>query len=197
VQFQYRQISDEAVRAIVCENVLLQFSQNSSSQVASYLTDESARPSTSITMSNHPYFSPDLNLITASSDNRFLELMSISLNNFDLLLDRIRFEELRKEWLETRNTISSIVGDISRNPAYYKIVGMGPKVIPFILEHLSEETKTGMPDHWFAALWAISGGEDPVPDADQGRIRKMAEAWLRWGEQRGYLNAESVGTAVS
>jgi hypothetical protein len=73
---------------------------------------------------------------------------------------------------------------------------MGHKALPFILEHLKEETMRGAPDHWFAALWAISG-ENPVADEDQGRTRKMAEAWLAWGKQRGYLDAEGMGILLS
>jgi hypothetical protein len=41
------------------------------------------------------------------------------------------------------------------------------------------------PDHWFWALYAITGA-DPVESADRGRIKRMAEAWIRWGKEQGY-----------
>ena len=44
------------------------------------------------------------------------------------------------------------------------------------------------PDHWFWALEAITQ-ENPVPPEAAGRVAKMAEAWIAWGKQQGYLAA--------
>jgi hypothetical protein len=57
---------------------------------------------------------------------------------------------------------------------------MGPAVNPLLLREL--ENRTG---HWHRALRRITG-DDPVPAADRGNIEKTAEAWLRWGRERGY-----------
>jgi hypothetical protein len=103
------------------------------------------------------------------------------------------FHSLMKEWKKERKTISSFSGDVARQPSYQRIVGMGPVAVPFILQQLQEELKTGEPDHWFWALWAITGA-DPIPEKSQGRIFEMAKAWLTWGERMGHLNAERVGT---
>jgi hypothetical protein len=58
---------------------------------------------------------------------------------------------------------------------------MGSPALPLILRELQRET-----DHWFWALKAITG-EDPVDPDDRGKLANMAEAWLRWGRERGYL----------
>jgi len=39
---------------------------------------------------------------------------------------------------------------------------------------------------WFWALKSITG-EDPVSPEKRGRIRDMTQAWLRWGQEQGYL----------
>ena len=91
-----------------------------------------------------------------------------------------RFKELAGEWRRDTRFMSSTT-DIALHPAYQQIIGMGKEAIPLILRELDRE-----PDHWFWALWAISG-EDPVPKEDRGRVHRMAEAWITWGKQRDYL----------
>jgi hypothetical protein len=110
--------------------------------------------------------------------------------------DFIEFNDLYEKWQNTRKRTSSIVGDITRNQFYFRIVGMGPRALPFIFSHLEDETKKGEPDHWFPALSAITGA-DPVPLSERGRIRQMAISWLEWGRREGYLYAEGVGKGVS
>ena len=58
---------------------------------------------------------------------------------------------------------------------------MGPSGVPLLLRSLDRQ-----PDHWFWALYAVTG-EDPVSPEDKGDTRKMAAAWLEWGRKRGYL----------
>ncbi len=67
------------------------------------------------------------------------------------------------------------------DPAYQRIIGMGPNAIPLILREWTEK-----PEPWHWALRSITGA-DPVSPADRGRIGAMREAWLRWAEQNGYL----------
>ena len=51
--------------------------------------------------------------------------------------------------------------------------------MPFILQELEQK-----PDHWFAALRAMTG-EDPVTPEDRGQMDRMASAWVRWGKEHG------------
>ena len=61
------------------------------------------------------------------------------------------------------------------HPAYQQVIGMGWDVVPCILSEL--ETA---PDHWFWALTAITG-QDPVLPDHRGKLRLMAQDWVRWG----------------
>jgi hypothetical protein len=68
------------------------------------------------------------------------------------------------------------------HPAYQRIIGMGPAVVPFMLERFRD----GALEHWFWALSAITG-ENPITEDIAGNIKKMAEAWVQWGKTNGYL----------
>jgi hypothetical protein len=89
------------------------------------------------------------------------------------------FNRLVGEWKASRHATS-----FSRDlvtPAYLRIIGLGPKVLPLILRELGKEL-----DHWFLALKSVSG-EDPVPPQSRGKIQEMANAWLKWGREKGHV----------
>lgn len=90
-----------------------------------------------------------------------------------------RFQRLAREW-KSRDTASSLVMDHVQHPAYQKIIGMGEKAVPLLLEQLRSEGDD--PDHWFWALHVITD-EDPIPARDRGNMAKMAAAWLEWGRR--------------
>jgi hypothetical protein len=90
------------------------------------------------------------------------------------------FNKLAEQWREDTKTASSIT-DIALNPAYQRIIGMGPVAIPFILRRLQKE-----PEHWFWALRSITGA-DPVQPEQRGKIRLMSEAWCNWARQAGVI----------
>lgn len=89
------------------------------------------------------------------------------------------FQELVDTWRSERGATSSIT-EMVLYPAYQQIIGMGAKAIPLLLRELEQR-----PDHWFWALNAITG-VDPVNPEQRGRVREMAEQWLRWGKDQGY-----------
>jgi hypothetical protein len=90
-----------------------------------------------------------------------------------------RFIRLRDEWKTQRGHEPSTMKAVML-PAYQKIIGMGPVAIPLLLREL--ETNL---DNWFWALMAITE-EDPVPESIRGDGEAMAQAWLKWGKERGY-----------
>lgn len=90
-----------------------------------------------------------------------------------------RFRELVRQWKEGTEFTSSTT-QIVMHPAYQQIIGMGKVVLPLLIAELRRK-----PDHWFWALKAITG-EDPVPPANRGKVRRMAQAWLEWAERQGY-----------
>lgn len=91
-----------------------------------------------------------------------------------------RFMRLKDEWQEASAFLPRLE-DIVRLWPYQQIIGMGPAVVPFILQSLSNK-----PDHWFWALSAITG-EDPIDQSDRGDLVAMADAWLAWGEAKGLI----------
>lgn len=93
------------------------------------------------------------------------------------------FCDLVAQWKADVAHLSS-TSDRTLHPAYLKIIGLGPPAVPLLLGELARE-----PNHWFSALQAITA-ENPVPPEDRGRVRKMAEDWLRWGERNGFAPAD-------
>jgi hypothetical protein len=90
-----------------------------------------------------------------------------------------RFRQLADQWIAETIDMSSI-SDMLLHPAYQAIIGMGPAIIPLLLDELERE-----PNHWFAALVAVTG-ENPVSPAYAGDVDMMVDAWLTWAGQRGY-----------
>lgn len=90
------------------------------------------------------------------------------------------FCELVSQWKESTKLTSSS-SEIIMHPAYQRIIGLGPNVIPLVLKDLQENG-----GHWFWALQALTG-ENPVSSEDAGRIRKMTQLWLEWGQKKGLI----------
>jgi len=89
-----------------------------------------------------------------------------------------KFQALASMW---RNDVlfTSSVTEMVLHPAYQRIIGMGAAAVPFLLRELERR-----PDHWFWALTAITGA-DPVRPEHRGKLREMANAWLKWGTEQG------------
>jgi hypothetical protein len=98
---------------------------------------------------------------------------------------RDQFDALAAEWKDQSKFLSSSHRMAMLRP-YQRIIGMGPAVVPLILEDLR-----GEPNHWFWALEAITGECPLAPDTVGGftaiDVRKTTEAWLEWGRQRGMV----------
>lgn len=91
-----------------------------------------------------------------------------------------QFANLAAEWRRETGGISSVTR-IVMHPAYQAIIGLGPEAIPLILKDLAKEV-----DHWGWALRAIAK-TNPVPESAAGNLRLAAQAWLKWGRERGLL----------
>jgi hypothetical protein len=90
-----------------------------------------------------------------------------------------RFRRFAAVW-ETETLVLSNPNLISGHWAFQEIIRMGDAVVPLLLRDLERE-----PHLWAWALPDITG-ENPVPTGAAGNIRKMSEAWLRWGRHKGY-----------
>jgi len=91
-----------------------------------------------------------------------------------------KFVRLRDEWRAKRKPESSSI-KLGMHPAYLKIIGMGPDVVPLLLRELA----TNGPESWFLALMAITEA-DPVPSEHRGDGVAMTQAWIQWGKDQGY-----------
>jgi hypothetical protein len=90
-----------------------------------------------------------------------------------------RFRRLEAVWdADTRylSDTHKIIG----HPAFQEIISMGEAVVPLMLRDLERE-----PMFWVWALPRITKA-NPVRPEDGGNIRKMSEAWVKWGREQGY-----------
>src|SRR5580692_4080490 len=92
-----------------------------------------------------------------------------------------RFRRLATEWKEQSRYLSNTAQMAMLKP-YQRIIGLGLPVVPLILKELQRE-----PDQWFWALESITE-QDPVPPEAKGKVSLMAQAWVDWGKQRGYVS---------
>ncbi len=97
----------------------------------------------------------------------------------DAHLLKQRFEQLAAAWKCKAQFLSS-PKEMAALPEYRRIVELGQGVIPLLLDELRVS-----PSFWFSALRELTG-EDPVDDTVRGKVDKMAEAWVLWGESKGF-----------
>lgn len=91
----------------------------------------------------------------------------------------VQFNELADTW-ERETRAESFAHRRAMHPAYQRIIGLGPAVIPLILDRIRQRQS----GHWFWALNALTG-EDPA--AGTTKPRDARAAWLAWGAERGYV----------
>ena len=91
------------------------------------------------------------------------------------------FRRLVEQWHTERIGAASSMAEIIACPSYLRIIGMGLRALPLIIEQLAREGNE--PDHWCAALEAITG-EDPVPEDAHGDTVRIAQAWIAWNKAR-------------
>lgn len=89
-----------------------------------------------------------------------------------------KFRALARQWAD-ETAFESSATKLVLHPAYQRIIGMGPPVVPLLLKELARE-----PAPWGWALQAITGA-DPVSAEERGNMSAIAQAWLRWGAERG------------
>ena len=93
--------------------------------------------------------------------------------------DKFRFLQFMETW-HTERGITSSMSEMTGCKSYLNIIGMGEAALPLILAQLEREGDD--PDHWFAALEAITG-EDPVSEDACGDTVRMSEEWLSWARK--------------
>jgi hypothetical protein len=91
-----------------------------------------------------------------------------------------QFGALSKQWREEVGAESSL-SKITGNMNYLRIISLGKKAVPLILRDLQRE-----PAPWFLALRAITG-EQNVGREYAGNFKQMADSWISWGREKGYI----------
>lgn len=86
-----------------------------------------------------------------------------------------RFRELADKWYEEIGGDSSLTR-INSNLNYLRIIKLGERVIPLIIEELEKE-----PAPWFLALQVLSERDDIGQDTP-GDFSKITKAWLDWSK---------------
>jgi len=97
----------------------------------------------------------------------------------NLTEDEIEFYGHLKQWSKETVFLSSSNRKI-QNPSYQAIVKMGEKAVPIILKHMSKFKGHG--GHLSTALCLITGA-NPVTEEIAGRMARISEAWIRWGQK--------------
>jgi len=92
------------------------------------------------------------------------------------------FHEQVERWKDETGHLSSITKALS-HPSYLRIIGLAAESPNEIKSLLLRELESD-PDHWFAALSAITG-EDPV--RPEHNFDEAVGAWLAWGREKGII----------
>lgn len=95
------------------------------------------------------------------------------------------FMNLAEKWVEETKDIRNTEKYFDRN--YAKIVEMGDRIIPILLDEIVRELgdPKGQPSKWFWALKLITG-DNPVPERFRNEPNKAASCWLHWGKTHGF-----------
>ena len=99
-----------------------------------------------------------------------------SINDFEI------FRNLKKSW-EQETNCSSSAEEVYFNDNYFKIIGMGMKAVPFILNELKKDKFI-----WFHALGVITR-EDSIVNDSSATVEDAKKAWLSWGEKKKLITA--------
>lgn len=94
-----------------------------------------------------------------------------------------KFFQLASQWYE-ETKYYSLVKDKIGNPKYIQLATFGMEIIPILLTEVQKN-----PSHWFPLLKAITEPRDlyPIKAEDRGNVKRMVNAWLKWGENEGYI----------
>lgn len=92
----------------------------------------------------------------------------------------VLFAEHTERWQAETAHLSS-PSQVMAHPSYQAILGMGKAVVPLLLRDLQRNRRP-----WFAALTYLTG-QNPISRSDAGKMDKMINAWVKWGEKAGLL----------
>lgn len=89
--------------------------------------------------------------------------------------------KLLNDW-RAETVFESSISRMRHHPAFRELAALGLPALPGLLADLAREPTVHVP----LALYAITGA-NPVPTKHAGRVKLIAEDWLRWGRENGYV----------
>lgn len=119
--------------------------------------------------------------LLASQSHQWVDDGFKALRQAEVELQYEDFSQHVSIWKRDTGHLSSL-SKMLAHPSYLRIIALGAKsedILRSLLRELQSE-----PDHWFAALNAITG-EDPV--SAESDLDESVEAWIQWGRERGIL----------
>jgi hypothetical protein len=103
---------------------------------------------------------------------------SAALANLEQDVIASRFSQLAETWMQNTRFMST--QEMITDPAYQQIIGMGRPALPLILDEMQKS-----PNHWFWALFAITGHDVAAESQD---FTSATQAWLEWGTNQGLIS---------
>lgn len=128
---------------------------------------------------DHFRYSPTYSADTVPTDGNSNELLISALEDSR----RLYFDQWASEWLADTKWQSSM-SVITSHYRFNDIKALGRSSIRFVLQRM----KNGDIElHWFPLLHDLTDRQDPVPYDGRGIVPEMADAWIKWGEDRGLV----------
>ncbi len=87
--------------------------------------------------------------------------------------------ELIDRW-EAETDLFSSLHQKQRHPAYQALLTHGDVAVQVILEYIADRG----PSWAVMALPTLTGADLAIPEEDRGKLVKICDAWLAWGEIR-------------
>ena len=112
----------------------------------------------------------------------FLKTKRVAYDFLDITPEasNVEFRRYLSAWKEETGGVSSLT-EITGSMNYLRIISMGERALPYIFTELQKG-----PSAWFVALRAITKN-DEIGSENVGDFRKKGMAWLKWGEENGYI----------
>lgn len=85
--------------------------------------------------------------------------------------------------LERLTAHLSLSNQVRKFPAYRNLLAAGESVRPFIIDMLRDGDRWPV---WFMLLRELTPDMNPVSKEDKGNLEKMAQAWIRLAEVKGW-----------
>jgi hypothetical protein len=128
--------------------------------------------------------------------NKFPEKCACDYGKFEGL------EPTYHHWMHRYAAATAVMSMVCyRDPNYQALLGMGEAIVPLLLKDIYEDggwvsphVRAYCPWGAFSLLRQLVQPESrqPIlPDRDRGRLGKIRDMWVKWGQEQGYLPCDN------